>query len=67
MTKKPRGRKARALLLAAAGAATIVIAGCGEMTGTSGNLLPPDYDMYPPPDQSAVADMAQPVDLAKKD
>lgn len=59
--KKTKRKLARPLLLAAAGAATLVLSACGDDSGSSGNLMASPYDA------SAVADMSQPQDLSKKD
>ena len=59
--KPPKRKKARPLLLAAAGAATLIFSGCGDDVTGSGNLLASPYDM------SATPDQATPADLSKKD
>ncbi|MEO6952782.1 MAG: hypothetical protein ABI321_13325 [Polyangia bacterium] len=63
--------KARPLLLAAISAATLVISGCDEHTGGSGNLMAPDCDMYPTGctygKDMSVPDLAPSPDLGNPD
>jgi len=64
MTKRmtpPKRKKARPLLLAAAGAVTLIFSGCGDDVTGSGNLLASPFDM------SATPDQAKPADLSTKD
>jgi hypothetical protein len=61
MKKGPKRKKGRPLLLAAAGAVTLVFSGCGDDIMGSGNLMASPYDLSATPDQSS------PADLSKKD
>jgi hypothetical protein len=68
MSKTPRIRRSRKLLVASIGVATLSFAGCGEVFGSSGNLMaPPRCTFDNTCDGGEAVEDAGPVDAGQTD
>ena len=68
MSKTPRIRRGRKLLVASVGVATLSFAGCGEIFGSSGNLMSPPSCRYDNTcDSGEALEDAGPVDAGPAD
>lgn len=65
MSQPPVARPRRKLLIAAAGVATLNLAGCGSMVSNSGNLMAPPPCSFP--GDSRCPDAGTPVDAGAPD